>query len=134
MSDAALLNYVAFNVNLLAPGPVLLKRPWTQFNAVVKELSHLKIRPLDDLEEIHKRPKQEWLEARLDPVLPVQITFQGNYESGKVDVLTRNLADFGQAVFSLEPADVSIALLDDLGLFLLARSDKLPVLLRAIAK
>jgi hypothetical protein len=131
MNDAALLNHVAFSVNLLAPEPVLLKRPWGQFEAVKKELLHLKIRTLDDLDVIHKKPKQEWLETHLDPALPVQIVFRGNYDLGKIDILTRNLADFGQAAFRLAPEDISATLLDELGLFLICRTDQPPVLLRA---
>jgi hypothetical protein len=130
MSDSAQLSHVAFSVNFVAPEPVLLKRPWGQFDAVKKELQHLKISALDDLDAIHKKPKQEWLEARLDPALPVQILFRGNYDLGKVDVMTRNLADFGQTAFRLEPADISGGLLDELGLFLLCRADMLPLLLR----
>lgn len=131
MSDAALLSYVSFSVYLQAPEPILLKRPWNQYEALVKELAHLKIRTLEDLHEMRKSPKQEWLEAHLDPALPLQILFQGNYEMGKIEILTRNLADFGQTGFRLEPAEVSAALLDELGLFLIGRTDKLPMLLCA---
>lgn len=133
MTDTALLNHVAFSVNQLAPEPVLFKRPWGQFDALKKELQLLKIQTLDDLDEI-RRPKQEWLETRLDPALPVQIVFQGNYDLGKVDILTRNLADFGQAAFRLAPEEMSGALLDELGLFLIGRADKPPVLLRVTDK
>lgn len=134
MSESALLSHVAFSVNLQAPEPVLLKRPWEQFEALVKELNHLKIRALDDLHAIYKRPQQEWLETRLDPALPVQIMFHGSYETGRIEILTRNLADFGQTAFSLEPVQISQALLDELGLYLIGRTDKLPVLLNATAK
>jgi hypothetical protein len=130
MNDESLISYVAFSVNLMAPEPVLFKRPWGQFDALKKELQLLKIRPLDDLDQLHKKPKQEWLETHLDPALPVQISFQGNYELGKIDVLTRNLADFGQNTFRLEPANISAYVLDELGLFLIGRTDKLPGLLR----
>lgn len=134
MSDFALRSHVAFSVNFLAPEPVFFKRPWGQFEALKKELKNLKIRTLDDLDEIHKRPKQEWLETYLDPALPVQIIFQGNYDLGKIDILTRNLADFGQTAFRLEPEEVSAALLDELGLFLIGRADKPPILMRAADK
>jgi hypothetical protein len=60
----------------------------------------------------------------------VQITFQGNYETGKIDVATRNLEDFGTATFKLEPANITPALLDDLGLFLMGGTSKPPGLLR----
>jgi hypothetical protein len=131
LSDASQLAHVAFSVNLRAPEPVMIKRPWDQFDALKMELQHLRLRTLEDLEVIHKKPKQEWLEAQLDSALPLQITFRGNYEHGKIDVLTRNLADFGQAAFRLEAGDISTALLDELGLFLLGRSSMPPVLLRA---
>jgi hypothetical protein len=131
ISDSSQLAYVAFSVNLRAPEPVMLKRPWDQFDALKKELHHLRLRTLEDLEVIHKKPKQEWLEAQLDSALPVQITFKGNYENGKIDVLTRNLADFGQVAFRLEVDDISTALMDELGLFLIGRTAKPPVLLRA---
>lgn len=130
MSESALLSHVSFNVKLVAPEPVALKRPWGQFDALIKELHHLKIRALDDLFEMQKRPRQEWLETTLDPELPVQITFQANYELGKIEILTRNLSDFGQTSFRLEPADISAELLDELGLYLIDRTDKLPELLR----
>lgn len=130
MSDSALLSHVTFSVNFVAPESVLLKRPWGQFDAVKKELQHLKITALDDLDAIRKRPKQEWLETRLDPALPVQILFRGNYELGKIDVMTRNLADFGQTAFRLEPADITSGVLDELGLFLLCRAEVLPPILR----
>jgi len=134
MSDVALLSHVAFSVNYVAPEPVQLKRPWGQFEALKKELYNLKLRSMDDLDDMHKRQKQEWLETRLDPALPVQIVFQGNYETGQIEVLTRNLADFGQAAFRLEPEKISMTLLDELGLFLIGRADKLPGLLRAAGK
>lgn len=134
LNDSALRSYVAFSVNLLSPDPVLLKRPWAQFEALVKELNHFKISTLDDLHAIHKRQKHEWLEARLDPALPVQILFRGNYALGKIDVLTRNLEDFGQTAFRLQPAEISPALLDELGMFLIARSDNLPAIIRDTPK
>ena len=134
LTDSALFSYVAFSVNLVSPESLMIIRPWDQFNAVKKELHNLRLVTLDDLDEIHKRPKQEWLQARLEPALPVQITFQGNYEQGKIDVLARNLQDFGRAAFRLEPDDITPLFMDELGLFLIGRSDKPPTLLCASGK
>jgi serine/threonine protein kinase len=132
LSDSALLAQTTFSVNLCAPGPVVVRRPWDQFDALRKELLHVGLRPLDDLEEIRKRPKQEWLEARLAPDFPVQIRFQGNYDKGCIDVTGRNIGAFGATAFQLKPEDVTPKLLDDLGLFLLGRTGKLPAALRKI--
>lgn len=122
--------HVAFSVNLCSPEPVIIKRPWDQFDALKRELQYLRLRPLDDLEDLYRKQKQEWLQARLEPAFPVQITFQGNYENGKIDVTTRNIEDFGTATFKLEPEDITSVLLDDLGLFLMGGTNKLPGLLR----
>ena len=118
------------NINLSAPEPVLLKRPWDQFDALKKELQHLRLNVLDDLYDLYKKPKQEWLEARLDPVLQLQILFKGNYETGKIDIATRNIEELGPAAVKLEPEDISLELLDELGLYLIGRSDKLPAQFR----
>jgi len=129
LNDSSFRSYVAFSVNFLAPEPIFLKRPWGQFEALKKELHNLKLSTQDDIDVIHKRPKQEWLETYLDPALPVQIIFQGNYSHGKVDLLTRNLLDFGQAAYSVVPENISAEFLDELGLFLMGRTDKLPALM-----
>lgn len=132
LAEEAHIAYVVLNVNLNSPEPVLIKRPWDQFDALKKELHHLRLNVLDDLEELNKKPKQEWLEARLDPTLQVQILFKGNYENSRIDVLTRNIEDLGPAAFKLEPEDITVELLDELGLYLIGRSDKPPRILRSI--
>lgn len=130
LAAEAHIAYVVLNVNLSAPEPVLIKRPWDQFDALKKELHHLRLNVLDDLEELYKNPKQEWLEARLDPTLQVQILFKGNYENGTIDIATRNIEELGPAAFKLEPQDITLELLDDIGLYLIGRTDKPPRLLR----
>ena len=130
LTDDALFAYIVLNINLSAPEPVLLKRPWDQFDALKKELQHLRLNVLDDLYDLYKKPKQEWLEARLDPVLQLQILFKGNYETGKIDIATRNIEELGPAAVKLEPEDISLELLDELGLYLIGRSDKLPAQFR----
>ena len=130
LSESAHLAYVVFNLKLGAPEPVLIKRPWDQFEALKNELQHLRLNVLDDLTELYKKPKQEWLQAQLDPVLQVQILFKGNYEKGTIDIATRNIEELGAANFKLNPEDISPDFLDELGLFLIERTDKLPELLQ----
>lgn len=130
LSESANLAYVVFNLKLYAPEPVLIKRPWDQFDALKKELHHLRLNVLDDLADLYRKPKQEWLQAQLDPVLQLQILFKGNYENNKIDIATRNIEQLGPAAFKLEPEDISPDFLDELGLFLIGRADKLPALLR----
>ncbi|MDH4235302.1 MAG: protein kinase, partial [Gallionella sp.] len=132
ISDSALMDYVSFSVSLFAPEPVLLKRPWGPLDTLTKELHHLRLRMIDDMETANKKPKQEWLEAQLAADFPVQIRFQGNYADTNINVMCRNVGAFGVAAYKLEPDDVTPAFLDDLGLFLLGRSDKLPEQMRGV--
>ncbi|HEY4697926.1 MAG TPA: serine/threonine-protein kinase [Gallionella sp.] len=132
LSDMALMDYVAFSVKLCAPEPVLLKRPWGPLETLKKELHHLSLRVIEDIEAVSKKPKQEWIEAQLAPDFPVQIRFQGNYTENNINVMCRNIEAFEVVVCKLEPDDVTPAFLDDLGLFLLGRSDKLPKQLQRV--
>lgn len=131
VSDSALMDYVVFSVNLHAPEPVLLKRPWGPTDTLTKELHYLRLRVLDG-EETGRKPGQEWLETRLAADFPVQIKFQGNYAETSIDVMCRNLGTFGVVAYKLEPDEVTTAFLDSFGLFLLGRSDKLPAQLRRV--
>lgn len=130
VSDTALMDYVVFSVNLFAPEPVPLKRPWGPTDTLKKELHYLRLRMLDEEQTATRKPGQEWLETQLAADFPVQIKFQGNYAETSIDVMCRNLGAFGVVAYKLEPDEVTAAFLDSLGLFLLGRSDKLPTQLR----
>ncbi len=132
LSSTALLAHITFSVNYCAPEPVLVTRPWNQLDALKAELNNLKLRPIDESELDSKRPKQEWLQVRLAPELPVHIRFLANYDKGHIDVLSRNLLAFGISSFRLQTEDVTSALLDDLGRVLLSRADTLPDALRPL--
>jgi hypothetical protein len=132
LSDTAYLDFVTFSVDLCAPGPVLLKRTWNHFETLEHELQHIGLRVIDNLAAISKMPRQEMLEVRLAPNFPVQIKFKGNYEKGYIDVISRNIEAFGSATFKLGPGSVTPGLMDELGLFLLGRSNQLPEALHRI--
>jgi serine/threonine protein kinase len=132
ISDTALMDYVVVSVNLVAPEPVVLKRPWGPIETLKNELQHLRLRVIDDKEKDNKKTKQEWLETQLAPDFPVQIRFQGNYPETNINVMCRNLGAFGVTAYKLVPDEATPAFLDELGLFLLGRSDKLPVQLRKV--
>jgi len=60
------------------------------------------------------------------------MTFRANYSKDRVDLLCRNLDGFGIAAFVCDAAEMTQQLLDDLGRFLIDRTDKLPAGLRAV--
>lgn len=126
LSAAALLAHVTFSVNYQAPEPVLLTRPWNQLEALKSELGSLKLRVIDETELDSKRPKQEWLKVRLAADFPVYLRFIANYDKGHIDILSRNLLEFGISSFRITPEEINTLLLEDLGRVLLGRTDKLP--------
>lgn len=128
LSEAALLDFVAFRVRLAAPAPVTVTVGWNKLDAFKKDMHLLDLRTAEgmDLDGVVEGGE---LVMHLAADFPVQITFGANYDSGRVDVLSRNLEGFGIAAFTCNPDDVTQEFLDDLGRFLLARSNSLPAAL-----
>ena len=132
LSDLALLDYFALTITLCAPHPLPIKRPWEPLENLQKELQNSRLRLADntDLESIKR--KQAWLEVQLAPDFPIQIRFQGNYQENLIDVTCRNLEAFGVTTYKLDPDDVVQAFIDNMGLYLLDRTDNLPEQLKRI--
>lgn len=131
-SDAALLDHVSFSVRLWSATPVVVTRAWNELGALREMLNNLKLSALDDLEASSKTLKQEWVQIRLSPDIPLQIKFKGNYPENCIDVQSLNLEAFGPANFRLKPEDVTTTLLDEIGLFLLGRTNQLPTALHRV--
>lgn len=130
ISETALLDYTTFGVRLSAAKPVVITWPWDQMDDLKAQLQKIKVRALSDLELGGKRPRQEWMEVTLAQDFLVQLKFTGNYQAERIDVQALNLEALGAATFTLELADVTQGLMDEIGLFLLARTEKLPEALR----
>jgi len=127
LSDKALVDHVSMIVKLTATNPVLTKRRWNELDNLKKELDNLGLRPLEDLNvQARKQPQQEFFQLELAPDFQMRIQFQGNYDTGKIDLLSNNFDGFGLAAHVLDPADVDQRLLDDIGRFLIGRNDSLP--------
>lgn len=126
LSAEAKWAHVTFSVAYCAPQSVLVTRPWNQLEALKSELNNLKLKVLDESELDSKRPKQEWLQVKLAGDIPVQLKFLADYELGHIDVMARNLLNFGSSRFKLLPEQITTSLLEDLGRILLSRSDRLP--------
>lgn len=129
LSETALLDFVAFRVRLVAPAPVTVTLGWSKLDAFKKDMHILDLRTAEgmDLDGVVEAGE---LVMHLAADFPVQITFGANHESGRIDVLSRNLEGFGIAAFACQPEDVTQQFLDDLGRFLLARSNNLPAALQ----
>ena len=72
------------------------------------------------------KPKQEFFDVPLAADFLLRIQFQGNYDSGMIDVLSNNFDGFGLAAYVLDPSAVNQQFLDDVGRFLIGRKDSLP--------
>ena len=131
-SEAAPLVHADIAIRLSAPEPVLLKRPWGDYEQTVRELQVLKLDPIEDLRDVLKRGGRGEMEVPLSPEFTVHLLFAANFEKGWIDVSCRNLGAFGVTRYRLLPSLATPAMLDELGLFLLGRSNKLPAALQHV--
>jgi hypothetical protein len=125
LREKALMDYVTLNIRLAAPAPVQVVRRWDQIEQLKKEMHILDLKPAEGI-DIDEKPQQENVSILLAPDLPIQLTFRANYRKDRIDLLSRNLDGFGIAAFVSNAADVTQQLLDDLGRFLINRTNKLP--------
>lgn len=130
LSDAAMLNHVTFCVRLQAPEPVIVSRRWNQFETLKHELNAFGLRSLDDMDKLlSNKSQKETFSVRLAPDFLVKTIYQGNYAEGTIQIRSSNFAGFGAANFKLNPESVTREFLDDIGRFLIGRSDSLPMAL-----
>jgi serine/threonine protein kinase len=133
--DAVFLDYVMFGLRLSAPAPILITRPRDMLDDLKDKLDKYKINALDDVDGLARGGKpDEWVEIRLAPEFPVQLQFKGNYDENRIDVLSLNLEAFGYNAFRLGVEDVTPELLDNIGFFLLGRTDQLPAALQRVSE
>lgn len=127
LSDNAFIDHVSFRVRLTSTNPVTVRRRWNEIETLKRELNTFGLRTLDDLDAVVRgKPKQEFFEALLAPDFLMRIQFQGNYDTGKIDLLCTNFDGFGLASYMLDPEAVNQQLLDDIGRYLIGRKDNLP--------
>jgi len=131
LREKALMDYVAVTIRLAAPAPVAVVRRWDQIEQLKREMHILDLKPAEGI-DLDDKPQQENVDILLAPDLPIQMTFRANYSKDRVDLLCRNLDGFGIAAFVCDAAEMTQQLLDDLGRFLIDRTDKLPAGLRAV--
>jgi hypothetical protein len=129
LSETALLDFIAFRVRLVAPAPVTVTVGWNRLDSFKKDMHIMDLRTAEGMDFDGVVEEGERV-LRLAADFPVQITFGANHDSGRIDVLSRNLEGFGIAAFACLPDDVTQEFLDGLGRFLLARSNHLPAALQ----
>ncbi|MDD4978363.1 MAG: hypothetical protein PHI29_07010 [Gallionella sp.] len=127
LSDTAYLDEVFLRIKLSSPAPVQIKRWWHQMGALKKNLHAYGLRsPLDLDDLLREKPQQEVFQLELAPDFQINMRFQGNYNTGLIDLRCHNLEDFGVTAFTFEPSAVTPQLMDELGRFLLGRNTGLP--------
>jgi len=131
LREKALMDYVALTIRVTAAAPVAVMRRWDQVEQLKKEMHILDLKPADGI-DLDDKPQQENVQLLLAPEFPIQLTFRGNYRKERIDVLCRNLDGFGIAAFVCDAAAMNQSLLDDLGRFLIDRTNKLPAGLQSV--
>ncbi len=130
LTDTAMLDTVTFNARLQAAEPAVVSRMVSELPALKEQLELLKLRALDGLEVNSKQAGQDWLNIRLVPDFSLLLKFKASYSAQTIHVYALNMEGFGASEFRLDPQQVTSELLDEIGLFLLGRSEKLPQQLR----
>lgn len=131
LSENARLSHASFRVRFVAPQPVTLLRRWDQMESLKKDLHILDLRMIDE-DVFAKKAEQEFVKVHLAPEFTVQMNFKANYTAQRIDILCRNLEGFGISAFILDTTQVNQSLLEELGRFLLSRSNALPGALRRV--
>lgn len=127
LNENAFFDHISFRVRLTTLNPISVKRRWNELETLKKELDTFGLRTLHDLDEVvRSKSKQEFFEAELAPDFLMRIQFQGNYDTGKIDLLCTNFDGFGLTSYMLDPNEVTPQLLDDVGRFLIGRAEHLP--------
>jgi hypothetical protein len=130
LADNALLDHVLLRIQMTNTTPIKLKRRWHQIGVLKKELHAFGLQPINELDALLQNlPQQEFFHVELKPEFQIRMHFQGNYDTGAVDLLCTNLEDFGVAAYTLKPEEVTPMLLDELGRFLIGRNAEPPKLL-----
>jgi hypothetical protein len=130
LADTAFYDHVSFRVKLSTPKPVVVKRRWNEIESLKKNLDAFGLRMAGTFDEmVRNKPSQEFFEIELVSDFLMRIQFQGNYDTGKIDLLCNNFDGFGLASYTLEPESVTQPLLDEIGRFLLGRTADLPPVL-----
>lgn len=131
LSDNAYLDEVFLRVTLSSPNPVQIKRWWHQMGELKRHLHAYGLRSPQDIDDLlREKPQQEVFQLELEPDFQINMRFQGNYNTGVIDLRCNNLEDFGLTAFSFDPGVATPKLLDELGRYLLGRNPELPKSLR----
>lgn len=127
LADNALLDHVFFQIRLTAPEPVVITRRWDQFDETKKELHAFSLRPMQDLDALWKsRPQKDTFQVPVESELLIRTHFQGDYDEGAVRMSCNNLEGFGSVTFKLHPEQIQSGLFDEVGRFLMGRTNSLP--------
>lgn len=129
LSEVAFIDHVSFRVRFTTLEPVFIKRRWNEVENLKKELDAFGLRAKDDLDHLVRSNQQEFFKAELAPDFLMRIQFQGNYDTGKIDLLCNNFDGFGLASYMIDPDTVNQQLLDEIGRFMIGRKESLPSLL-----
>lgn len=127
MADNALLDHVLLRIQLTNPAPLEIKRRWHQLDLLKSELNAAGLRAIDDLDIARsEKTKQEFFHIKLHPDFGLRLHFQGNYDTGEIELHCTNLEDFGALAYTLQTAEITTEFLDELGRYLMGRSAELP--------
>jgi hypothetical protein len=127
LADDALLDHVFFQVRLVVPEPVVVTRRWELFDELKKDMDAFGLRAKEDMVELWRNRSQKvTFQVNLEPEFIVWMRLRGNYSNGVVEMESNNLDGFGEMKGLLQPNALQTGIFDEIGRFLMGRSNALP--------
>lgn len=127
MADNALLDHVFIQIRLDGPEPVTVARRWEQYQELKKNIEAFGLKPMADMHDLWRERSQKIsCQVNLEPTIMIRMHFQGNYTDGSVNLECNNLDVFGEAKSRIKPELLQPAVFDEIGRFLMGRSNALP--------
>lgn len=129
--DRSYYSRVLFSTRYGSPAPLTAVAPSSYAESLRRELQHLNLKV--ETEAPTMLPEGgPGVQFTLPNAIPMQISFDADFEANRILLRCRNLEGFGLAAFSLKPGDINRALLDGIGLCLLGRAQGMPTSLQRV--
>lgn len=129
--DRSYYSRVLFSTRYGSPTPLTAVTPASYAESLRRELQHLNLKVENEAPTMLPEGGPG-VQFTLPNAIPMQISFDADFEANRILLRCRNLEGFGLAAFTLKPGDINRTLLDGIGLCLLGRTQGMPTSLQRV--
>lgn len=129
--DRSYYSRILFRTRYAGPAPLTAVGPSNHAEHLRRELQHLNLKI--EAEATAMLPEgAPGVQFTLPDAIPMQLTFDADYEANRIVLRCRNAEGFGLAAFAFKPGDINRSLLDGIGLCILGRTQAMPTGLQRV--